>query len=233
MALRVTPGLACDGDGFASLVRLYTGDNILADRVRAAKITPLILCQPLPQLDADAAALLRTHKPLLCEAAGVPCLPHCVPPALEPAPPPAAARGLRPATYLHGKRLRVSRRAKLPHFRRLSDDCVACNGCGAAMKVRSDAELAGLAFGPAWHELHWKTFLCRECHDRARIVIAAKTDACHSCYGRRSGPITHIPLRYARADNATQPRVLTLCATCVTENSAQLATVRYRPPPDS
>jgi hypothetical protein len=230
MLLQSVPGLACDKNIFATMVRLYTGDDALADRVRDAGITPWTLCQAVPLVDADGAALLRTHKSLLCAAAGVPALPHRAP--LAPAEcdeSPAVVSGLRPASYLRGKRLRVSRTSAVPHFRRISDECVACNGCAAAMTVHTDGELAARAFAPAWHELHWKTFLCERCIERARTVDTARADVCRSCYGARGAVATEIPLRYARADDAAQPRMLPLCAACAVEPCvrAQIGTVRF------
>lgn len=231
MMLQSVPGLSCDKNVFAALVRLYSGDDALADRVHAAGITPWTLCQAAPLVDAAGAALLHSHKPLLCAAAGVPCLEHRVPSTVvELGEPPAiAVPGLRPASYLRGKRLRVSRTSAVPHFRRVADDCVGCNGCAATMTVRTDAALAALAFAPAWHELHWKTFLCEPCTDRARIVDTASADVCRSCYGAR-GPIVHrVPLRYARVDDANRPRMLALCAACAAEPHirAQIVTVRF------
>jgi hypothetical protein len=229
MQAQVTPGLRCDGNALAELVRLYTNDHALADRIRAANVTPWTLCQALPLLlDDDDAALLHEHKATMCRAAGLTQQPHCVPaaPADAAAPPPEVPR-LRPARFLRGKRLRVSLAAATPHFCRTADGRVACNRCERGIAVHNDAQLAALVYASAWHELHWKAFLCEACTDCVRHM-PTQQQLCHVCFGAREAPVRCVPLRYARADDATQPRMLPLCSTCAAKPPvrAQLATVR-------
>ena len=228
MQARVTPGLRADGNQLAELVRLYTGDNALADRIRAANVTPWTLCQAMPLLCSDEdAALLREHKATMCRAVGLTQQPHCTPAAPEPAAPtPQEQPRLRPARFLRGKRLRVSRAAVTPHFCRTPDGRVQCNRCERGIDVQNDTQLAALVYASAWHELHWKAFLCESCTDRVRHMDTRQL--CHSCFGAREAPVRWVPLRYARADDASQPRMLPLCSACdaLPPVRAQLATVR-------
>lgn len=223
----VVPGLLCNEDTFSSLVLLYTGDEQLAARVRDAKLTPWTLCQAAPFVDGDSATLLTTHKPLLCSIAGVPERPHWTAPRVDEPEPPATP-ALWPAARLRNKRLRVSLRSRAPPFRRIDDGHIACNGCGTSIRVATDAALIQQIFMPAWHELHWKTFLCEQCTARARVVSAAGTDVCRNCYGATAGETIRIPLCYARSDDPRRPRDIVLCKPCAAEPTvrAQLATVR-------
>lgn len=231
--VRVVPGLRCDGNQLAELVRLYSGDNALADRIRAAGITAWTLCQAVPFVADDARQLLAAHKPLLCTVAGLPHRPH-----LTPAPPAAAAEttppplptALRPAKCLRGKRLRISLQSAKPQFCRTADGRVQCNRCDGPVAAATDAQLADAVHRGTWHELHWKTFMCAPCHAQVRPIDAARTAVCRSCYGAHAAPLHWTPLHFARADDATQPRMLALCATCMERAPirGQLATVRLR-----
>jgi hypothetical protein len=227
--MQVVPGLSCDKHTFSALVRLYTGDDQLADRVRDANLTPWTLCQAAPFVDGDGAQLLLAHKPLLCTVAGVPARTHWTAPApadetADALPPPA----LRPATHLRSKRLRVSLRSQTPHFQRIDATRIACNGCATAIHVPTDAALVQHVFMPAWHELHWKTFLCERCQARARLVDSASMDVCRNCYGASPAATARTALCYARSDDPTRPRDIVLCSSCTAKPvvRAQLATVR-------
>lgn len=228
--LRVAPGLHSSGNQLADLVQLYSGDVELADRVLRAGITPWTLCQAVPFVENDGDKLLLAHKQLLCSLAGLPQRAHLTAPATEPAPvaEPVPLPALRSTRYLRGKRLRISLLSAKPQFGTADDGRIQCNRCLAPIDVETDAQLAALVHRSTWHELHWKTFFCTACRERARCVDTARTAVCRSCYGANG--LQWIPLRFARADDPTQPRMLPLCTACLERPPvrSQLATVRLR-----